>query len=58
MHNEYFDFCFFLFSSKRSIDFGLGRGYSGTREANQRIGMSAATLPSGPGRKRRSLSLA
>jgi len=45
-----------LENSKRNIDFGLARGYSGTQEAKHRMGMAAAAFPGGPGRRRRSES--
>ncbi|XP_055384911.1 diuretic hormone class 2 [Condylostylus longicornis] len=45
-----------LENSKRNIDFGLARGYSGTQEAKHRMGMAAASFPGGPGRRRRSES--
>lgn len=42
------------FSSKRTVDFGLARGFSGSQEAKHRLGMAAANFAGGPGRKRRS----
>lgn len=45
---------FLIFSSKRTVDFGLGRGFSGAQEAKHRLGMAAANFAGGPGRKRRS----
>lgn len=48
-------FSLFTFhSSKRTVDFGLARGYSGTQEAKHRMGLAAANFPGGPGRRRRS----
>lgn len=45
----------FLFSSsKRTVDFGLARGFSGMQEAKHRMGLAAANYAGGPGRKRRS----
>ncbi|KNC28074.1 Diuretic hormone class 2 [Lucilia cuprina] len=43
-----------LENSKRTVDFGLARGYSGTQEAKHRMGLAAANFPGGPGRRRRS----
>ncbi|XP_045477087.1 diuretic hormone class 2 [Harmonia axyridis] len=39
--------------SKRGLDLGLGRGYSGSLAAKQRIGWAAANFAGGPGRRRR-----
>lgn len=41
-------------SSKRTVDFGLARGFSGIQEAKHRMGLAAAHFAGGPGRKRRS----
>uniref|UniRef100_A0A182QXF2 Diuretic hormone 31 n=1 Tax=Anopheles farauti TaxID=69004 RepID=A0A182QXF2_9DIPT len=41
------------FSSKRTVDFGLSRGYSGAQEAKHRMAMAVANFAGGPGRKRR-----
>lgn len=41
-------------NSKRTVDFGLGRGLSGAIEAKHRLGMAAANFAGGPGRRRRS----
>ncbi|XP_022224253.1 diuretic hormone class 2 [Drosophila obscura] len=43
-----------LENSKRTVDFGLARGYSGTQEAKHRMGLAAANFAGGPGRRRRS----
>ncbi|XP_055838366.1 diuretic hormone class 2 isoform X1 [Episyrphus balteatus] len=43
-----------LENSKRTVDFGLARGFSGTQEAKHRMGLAAANFPGGPGRRRRS----
>jgi hypothetical protein len=40
-------------SSKRGIDFGLGRGFSGSQAAKHFMGMAAASFSGGPGRKRK-----
>jgi len=48
----------FFFSSKRTVDFGIGRGFSGVQEAKHRVGLAAANYAGGPGRKRRSDSQA
>ncbi|CAD7080157.1 unnamed protein product [Hermetia illucens] len=40
--------------SKRTVDFGLARGYSGIQELKHRMGMAAANYAGGPGRRRRS----
>jgi len=42
------------FSSKRGLDLGLSRGYSGTQAAKHLMGMAAANFAGGPGRRRRS----
>ena len=42
-----------IFSSKRGIDFGLGRGFSGSQAAKHFMGMAAASFSGGPGRKRK-----
>lgn len=39
---------------KRGVDFGLGRGYSGSQAAKHLMGLAAANYAIGPGRKRRS----
>lgn len=36
------------------MDFGLGRGYSGSQAAKHLMGLAAANYAIGPGRKRRS----
>lgn len=43
-----------FFSSKRGLDLGLSRGYSGTQAAKHLMGMAAANFAGGPGRRRRS----
>ena len=40
-------------SSKRTVDFGLSRGYSGAQEAKHRMAMNIANFAGGPGRKKR-----
>ena len=45
------DWCFY--SQKRGVDFGLGRGYSGSQAAKHLMGLAAANYAIGPGRKRR-----
>lgn len=42
-----------LENSKRTVDFGLSRGYSGAQEAKHRMAMAVANFAGGPGRKRR-----
>jgi hypothetical protein len=47
-------FIFFArFSSKRTVDFGLSRGYSGAQEAKHRMAMQIANFAGGPGRRKR-----
>lgn len=41
------------FSSKRTVDFGLSRGYSGAQEAKHRMAMQIANFAGGPGRRKR-----
>jgi hypothetical protein len=52
-----FSFCLLCdwhpFSQKRGVDFGLGRGYSGSQAAKHLMGLAAANYAIGPGRKRR-----
>ncbi|XP_063701669.1 diuretic hormone class 2 isoform X2 [Culicoides brevitarsis] len=43
-----------LENSKRTVDFGLSRGYSGAQEAKHRMAMAIANFAGGPGRRRRS----
>ncbi|VVC39230.1 Hypothetical protein CINCED_3A002137 [Cinara cedri] len=43
-----------LENSKRGLDLGLSRGYSGTQAAKHLMGMAAANFAGGPGRRRRS----
>lgn len=40
-------------SSKRTVDFGLSRGYSGAQEAKHRMAMQIANFAGGPGRRKR-----
>lgn len=42
-----------MISPKRGVDFGLGRGYSGSQAAKHLMGLAAANYAVGPGRKRR-----
>jgi len=44
---------FSSYSNKRGIDFGLGRGFSGSQAAKHFLGMAAASFSGGPGRKRK-----
>merc|ERR1712154_672483 len=37
--------------SKRGLDFGLGRGYSGSQAARHQLGLYQANYAGGPGRK-------
>merc|ERR1712004_931401 len=39
--------------SKRGIDFGLGRGFSGSQAAKHFMGMAAARYSGGPGKRKR-----
>ncbi|KAK3873726.1 hypothetical protein Pcinc_021276, partial [Petrolisthes cinctipes] len=41
-------------SSKRGLDPGLGRGFTGSQAAKHLMGLAAANFAGGPGRKRRS----
>ena len=43
----------FISSSKRGIDFGLGRGFSGSQAAKHFMGMAAARYSGGPGKKKK-----
>ncbi|XP_050534785.1 diuretic hormone class 2 [Daktulosphaira vitifoliae] len=43
-----------LENSKRGLDLGLSRGYSGTQAAKHLMGIAAANFAGGPGRRRRS----
>ena len=43
----------FVHSSKRTVDFGLSRGYSGAQEAKHRMAMQIANFAGGPGRRKR-----
>merc|ERR1711981_63885 len=40
-------------ASKRGIDFGLGRGFSGSQAAKHFMGMAAARYSGGPGKKKK-----
>ncbi len=40
-------------STKRGIDFGLGRGYSGNQAAKHFMGLVASQYAGGPGKKRK-----
>jgi len=42
------------FSSKRGLDLGLSRGFSGSQAAKHLMGLAAANYAGGPGRRRRS----
>merc|ERR1712029_373036 len=41
-------------SEKRGIDFGLGRGYSGSQAARHMLGLQQVNYAGGPGRRKRS----
>ncbi|XP_058792420.1 diuretic hormone class 2 [Phymastichus coffea] len=41
-------------SSKRGLDLGLNRGFSGSQAAKHLMGLAAANYAGGPGRRRRS----
>ncbi|CAH1964875.1 unnamed protein product [Acanthoscelides obtectus] len=43
-----------LENTKRGLDLGLGRGFSGSQAAKHLMGLAAANFAGGPGRKRRS----
>lgn len=47
------DFSLSIHSSKRTVDFGLSRGYSGAQEAKHRMAMQIANFAGGPGRRKR-----
>lgn len=52
------DLSWLNFRSKRGgVDFGLGRGFSGTQAAKHLMGLAAANYAIGPGRKRRQVDL-
>merc|ERR1712117_605828 len=40
-------------SEKRGIDFGLGRGYSGSQAARHMLGLQQASFAGGPGKKKK-----
>ncbi|XP_043193002.1 diuretic hormone class 2-like [Amphibalanus amphitrite] len=44
-------------AQKRGLDFGLGRGFSGSQAAKHMMGLAAANFAGGPGRRRRSAPL-
>ncbi|XP_025160820.1 diuretic hormone class 2 isoform X2 [Harpegnathos saltator] len=41
-------------STKRGLDLGLSRGFSGSQSAKHMMGLAAANYAGGPGRRRRS----
>ncbi|XP_018052015.1 PREDICTED: diuretic hormone class 2 isoform X2 [Atta colombica] len=41
-------------NTKRGLDLGLNRGYSGSQAAKHMMGLAAANYAGGPGRRRRS----
>merc|ERR1711874_187240 len=41
-------------SDKRGIDFGLGRGYSGSQAARHMLGLQQVNFAGGPGKRKRS----
>ncbi|PSN43813.1 hypothetical protein C0J52_23387 [Blattella germanica] len=43
-----------LHNSKRGLDLGLSRGFSGSQAAKHLMGLAAANYAGGPGRRRRS----
>lgn len=46
--------CGIVRSSKRGLDLGLSRGFSGSQAAKHLMGLAAANYAGGPGRRRRS----
>merc|ERR1712178_110099 len=40
-------------SDKRGIDFGLGRGYSGSQAARHMLGLQQVNFAGGPGKRKR-----
>ncbi|XP_065335920.1 diuretic hormone class 2 isoform X2 [Cloeon dipterum] len=42
-----------LESSKRGLDFGMSRGFSGSQTAKHLLGLAAASYAGGPGRRKR-----
>ena len=44
-------------SSKRGLDLGLTRGNAGNLQAKQLVGLTAANLPNGPGKRRKRFSV-
>ncbi|XP_065157896.1 uncharacterized protein Dh31 isoform X1 [Atheta coriaria] len=47
-----------LENTKRGIDLGLGRGFSGSQAAKHLMGLAAANFAGGPGRRRRAAPVA
>ncbi|XP_046668206.1 diuretic hormone class 2 [Homalodisca vitripennis] len=47
-----------LENSKRGLDLGLSRGFSGSQAAKHLMGLAAANFAGGPGRRRRDASQA
>ncbi|XP_067000800.1 diuretic hormone class 2 [Anabrus simplex] len=45
-------------NSKRGLDLGLSRGFSGSQAAKHLMGLAAANYAGGPGRRRRSPNMA
>ncbi|XP_063221811.1 diuretic hormone class 2 [Bacillus rossius redtenbacheri] len=45
-----------LENSKRGLDLGLSRGFSGSQAAKHLMGLAAANYAGGPGRRRRDLA--
>jgi hypothetical protein len=43
-------------SSKRGVDFGLARGFSGSQALKHSLGLLASQHPGGPGRRKRTSS--
>ncbi|XP_015588149.1 diuretic hormone class 2 [Cephus cinctus] len=43
-----------LENTKRGLDFGISRGFSGSQAAKHLMGLAAANYAGGPGRRRRS----
>merc|ERR1719295_1936041 len=42
-----------VYNKRTNIDFGLGRGYSGSQAARHMLGLQQASFSGGPGRKKR-----
>lgn len=47
----------FPIATKRALDLGLGRGFSGSQAAKHLMGLSAANFAGGPGRRKRQTTL-